>query len=313
MRKFYPLLMDAFVRDALWGGTRIASFFGRDIPLPRCAETWEISSRPEGPSRVANGPLAGRPLAEALKAFGIDSPFPLLFKLIDANDTLSVQVHPDDASAARHGGEAKTEMWTILHAEPDAALYVGLREGVDRARLLEALEAGRLQDCLNRIPVQAGDAVLIPGGTVHAIGAGCLLYEVQQNSDTTYRLFDWNRKDDQGRPRPLHVEQALAVIDWDQGAPEIARPNTGDDPCIPILHHRYFRMDRQRIAPGEALRLDPGADAFLAIFVVNGAVEIEGGGEQVTVPRGRSALLPGGAASGRALNDRPAEVLLTRF
>ncbi|MDZ4199894.1 MAG: type I phosphomannose isomerase catalytic subunit, partial [Kiritimatiellia bacterium] len=228
----YPLLLKPAYKNYLWGGTRIAEVYGRETPPGPVAESWEVSTRPEGMSLVLNGPLAGRTLQEAIDTMGEDllgaraprGQMPLLIKLIDARDRLSVQVHPDDESAALHGGEAKTEMWILLDAEPGACLFAGFRPGLARPEIEQAIREGRWTEILQTLPVRAGDAVFIPGGRVHAIGAGCLILEIQQNSNTTYRLYDWDRKGSDGKPRKLHLEQALSVIRWEDPGEPLLQP-----------------------------------------------------------------------------------------
>jgi mannose-6-phosphate isomerase len=192
------------------------------------AESWEIAAHPHGDTKVANGPLRGRSLAALTSEYGSEltgtfaSPgrFPLLVKLLDAHEKLSVQVHPDDVYARTHedGELGKSEMWVVLHAEPEAALVLGLQPGATREAFGEALAAGRLEEWLHVLPVQAGDAVCVPAGTLHAILGGTVIAEIQQNSDATYRVYDWNRAGADGKPRPLHVDKAMEVIDFQPGA-----------------------------------------------------------------------------------------------
>jgi mannose-6-phosphate isomerase len=188
--------------------------------------------RADAQSVVAQGPHAGRTLhdlwsAHRTEIFGPDAPatpcFPLLAKILDARETLSVQVHPPARVAAELGGEPKTEMWYLLDATPDAAVYAGFRAGVGRREFEQALADGTVESVLHRIPVQKGDAIFIPSGRCHAIGGGCLIVEIQQNSDTTYRVFDWNRVGLDGKPRPLHLQESLASIDFNDREPTLSR------------------------------------------------------------------------------------------
>jgi len=202
-----------------WGGVALRTVFGKEIPDDTTGESLEISALPGLCSRDAQG----RPLDELLREGGaalrgtrVDETFPLLVKLIHARERLSVQVHPDDAYAAAHenGKLGKTEAWVVLDAAPDARLVYGIQPGVTREQLASAAMSGRaLEDCLRWAPVSPGDALFIPAGTVHAIGEGILLYEVQQSSDLTYRFWDWGWRDAQGKPRELHLRQALDVAD----------------------------------------------------------------------------------------------------
>lgn len=231
--QIYPLTFKPVFRDYIWGGRNLETKLGRSLPPGRVAESWDISGHPSSPTKVANGPLTGQTLPEVLDALGMDlvgsrsksmlarGKFPLLIKLLDANKPLSVQVHPNDAYANAHenGELGKTEMWYILHAEPDAYLIYGLKPNVSPASFRKVLEAGELEKCLHKLPVKAGDAIFIPAGSLHAIMGGILLAEIQQNSDTTYRVYDWNRVGADGKPRPLHVEKSLDVINFNQVEP----------------------------------------------------------------------------------------------
>ena len=217
-------------RDYMWGGRRLAEL-GRDLPDGVVAESWEVSGHPDEPSVVNRGPLAGRDLPGLVADHGVRlvgtrgreaarrGIFPLLVKLLDASHALSVQVHPGDGHAGVHrpGEAGKTEMWYVLHAEPGARVIHGLRPGVDRSALREAIAGGTVQECLNRVAVRPGDAILVPAGTVHGILSGVVLVEIQQCSDTTYRIHDWDRLDPDGKRRKLHIDRALDVIDFSAG------------------------------------------------------------------------------------------------
>ncbi|MCA9268615.1 MAG: class I mannose-6-phosphate isomerase, partial [Planctomycetales bacterium] len=217
MHELYPLRMQPLFRRYLWGGRRLQTVL--DKPLGSgddYAESWEIVDHGADQSVVAAGPLAGKPLADIVaqhtrELFGRHAPlaqFPLLFKLLDCNRNLSVQVHPNDQQAAALDPPdlGKTEAWVILDAAPGSVIYAGLERDCDAAALEQAISAGRVDACLGRFEPQRGDCVFIPAGTVHALGAGLLVAEIQQASDTTFRLFDWNRVGADGRPRPLHLE-----------------------------------------------------------------------------------------------------------
>ncbi len=232
-KNIYPLTFTPTFRDYIWGGRNLETKLGRKIPPGIIAESWEISGHHSSPTAVDYGPLAGKTLPEVLDLWGMDlvgrrsqamlkhGKFPLLIKLLDANKPLSVQVHPEDEYATRHenGELGKTEMWYILHAEPQAHLIYGLTPDVTPASFRQNLEAGTLESCLYQLPVKAGDAIFIPSGSIHAIMEGILLAEIQQNSDTTYRVYDWNRLGNDGKPRPLHVDKAMDVINFGQVEP----------------------------------------------------------------------------------------------
>ncbi|MBM4163268.1 MAG: class I mannose-6-phosphate isomerase [Lentisphaerae bacterium] len=317
----YPLVFKPAYKDYVWGGSRIGSAFGRQGVPPICAESWELSAHPDGLSRVATGALAGLSLADLTLCHGAalvgarapdPTRFPLLFKLIDARDRLSVQVHPNAATAAQHGGEPKTEMWVVLDSEPGAFIHVGLKPGVGPDDLRRALETKQAGDCLNTLAVQAGDAILIPGGLVHAIGAGCLIYEVQQNSNTTYRLYDWDRLGSDGRPRPLHVAEALAVIDWTLPAPKLLREDpagTAVNVWHDVLSSPFFRMRRIRLEHSETVIRDSGS--FQALFVHSGTASATINGVTVPLPCGTSCLIPAAASRCTIRADEPANLLLT--
>lgn len=231
----YPLSFQPVFKDYIWGGRNLETVLGRDLPAGNTAEIWEIADHPNGQTKVKNGPLAGSTLEQVRQQWGerllgsaVDSTsFPLLIKLLDANRWLSVQVHPDDDYARKHAGDlGKTELWIILHAEPGAEIIYGLKSGVDRQALSQSAESCAADSLLHRLPIHTGDAVYVPAGTVHALGPGALVAEIQQNSDTTYRLYDWDRTDAEGQARPLHVRQALDVVDWRMVEPTVAPPPT---------------------------------------------------------------------------------------
>ncbi len=215
------------LKDIIWGGTRLITDFGFATDAERIAEAWVVSAHPNGPGVAEGGRFDGRPFPEILAAHpeylgaGSDGKFPLLIKLIDAARDLSIQVHPDDAYAAAHeGGLGKTEMWYVLDAAPDAAIYYGFREKTTPAAFRAAIEDGSVCDLLNRVPCKPGDVFFIPAGTVHAIGAGLLICEIQQSSDITYRIFDYNRPGADGKPRPLHIAQACEAADYTPTTPD---------------------------------------------------------------------------------------------
>ncbi|MEI8313878.1 MAG: type I phosphomannose isomerase catalytic subunit [Verrucomicrobiota bacterium] len=222
--KFKPILV-----ERLWGGSALTRY-GKAIPAgKRIGESWEISDRADAQSVVANGPDAGQTLHQLIQQHGAQllgancrsNRFPLIVKLLDARDRLSLQVHPPATLAALLGGEPKTEMWYILDAMPDALLIAGLRRGTTRQQFEAAIKQGgsAFQKCFHQFSVRAGDALFVPSGRLHAIGAGLVIAEIQQNSDTTYRAYDWDRVDDTGKPRPLHIRESLASIDFNDFEP----------------------------------------------------------------------------------------------
>jgi mannose-6-phosphate isomerase len=235
----------------VWGGRRLDTVLGRRLPDARpYGESWDLVDRDPEQSVVASGPHAGTTL-QALwaehrdevfgRAFAASTArrFPLLVKILDCVDDLSIQVHPPAAVAPLLGGEPKTEMWYVAHAEPGAHLYAGLRAGVSRADFEAALADGTVASRVHRLEARAGDSLFVPSGRLHALGAGLLIYEIQQSSDTTYRVFDWNRLGLDGRPRDLHVEQSLACIDFDDVEPSLNRARAGELAASP-----FFRVSR---------------------------------------------------------------------
>jgi mannose-6-phosphate isomerase len=242
-----PLRFEPFLRPMIWGGRALARYLGKNLSTPGpYGESWEVSDHPLHNSRLATASDFGLTLRhwmttqrEALLGPAADrfAVFPWLIKLLDANDWLSVQVHPDEVAVQSlwPGENAKTEAWFVLDANPDSRIYAGLRPGVGEAQLRLALEQGNVAGCLHEFTPKPGDFVYLPAGTVHALGAGVLIAEIQQTSDATFRLFDWNRVDAHGKPRTLHIEESLACIHWDQG------------PIHPIAVNASLTKARQRL------------------------------------------------------------------
>jgi mannose-6-phosphate isomerase len=298
----YPFVLEPVYKDYIWGGNQIPSIFTRQLPPGIYAESWELSDRPEGMSIVTNGAFNGSPLKSLVARFGHEllghgvcsTHLPLLVKLIDSRERLSIQVHPDNESAARVKGEAKTEAWHVLAAEPNAKVFAGMKKGITPQNFREALNSGNLEACLNAIPVKSGDTIFIPGGRVHAIGEGLLILEVQQNSNTTYRVYDWGRVGHDGKPRELHIEQALKVIRFEDNAPVKTAPwSVSDGPHVTataLVECPFFRLEQ--ITLTDRFEVHHDGSGFHAIFTTNGPVTIEAGQETVTVPHGRTCLIP---------------------
>jgi mannose-6-phosphate isomerase len=221
MTKYDPVKLSPTFKDYLWGGERLKNEFNKKCDMTPLAESWELSAHRDGQSVVIGGEYDGLSLTEYIERIGKEALgensakydyFPLLIKLIDAKGDLSVQVHPSDEYALKNEGEyGKAEMWYILDCDEGACLYYGFSRTVSREEYADAIKEGRLCELLNRVPVKKGDVFFIPAGTVHAIGSGILICEIQQNSNTTYRVFDYNRRDKNGNLRPLHIEKALEV------------------------------------------------------------------------------------------------------
>lgn len=301
MTLLHPLRFRPVLRKYIWGGRRLETSLGKALPPGNdWAESWEICDHGADQSVVEFGPLAGTTLGDLVGQRGTDllgrhypqRQFPLLLKFLDADQTLSVQVHPDDARAATLDPPdlGKTEAWVVLEAEPQSRIYAGLKPGVDRDTLTAAMRNGRCQDCLHSFAPSPGDCVFLPAGTVHALGAGLLVAEIQQSSDVTYRLFDWNRLGPDGRPRPLHVERALDAIDFNRGPVEPQQPRPTERPqVVRLVECDRFVWDRGEF---DAPLTTVGDGRCHILAVLAGAVRIEGDPAGTALSRGGTALLP---------------------
>src|SRR5437763_2061400 len=252
----YPLTFEPIFQERIWGGRKLETLYGKRLPAGKViGEAWEISDRADANSVVANGPLAGRTLASLMtsdraaimgRARSPEGRFPLLIKLLDAQDNLSLQVHPPQHIAVDLGGCAKTEMWYVAAAEPGALLYAGLRRGVTRDEFAEKTRNGTIAECFHQLPVHEGDSLFLPSGRVHALGKGRVIFEIQQNSDTTYQVFDWNRVDASGKPRQLHVEESLKCIDFEDFEPSLTNGELKrQSPHVlsrPLARHALFAV-----------------------------------------------------------------------
>ena len=305
-----PFLLKPVGKDYLWGGRRLNDDFSKDIPLQPLAETWECSTHPDGPSGVASGEFKGLSLAEVLRLqpellgrhYAGLGELPILIKLIDAKKDLSVQVHPDDEYAFKHeqGQRGKTEMWYVLDASRDAQLVYGFSHDIERAALEKSLLDGTVEKYLQKVPVHSDDIFLIKPGTVHAIGAGALIAEIQESSNLTYRLFDYNRVDKNGKKRELHIEKALAVVNM-QGS---ARPK---QPLRVLKYRRgyaaemlcrckYFQVERVLVNTERCRELasfQSNSDSFQVLLCTNGCgIMTFGDGEVLQLFRGDCVFLP---------------------
>lgn len=291
--QFIPLY-----QERVWGGRELASYLGRKLPADRpIGESWEIVDRPEAQSVVAGGAWQGQTLAALMRAHGAEimgprwaagRPFPILVKWLDCRDKLSVQVHPPAAIAASMGGEPKTENWYFGRCDAGAAVYAGLKPGVTPASFEQAIAAGTVEGCLGRLAVRAGDSLLIHSGTMHAIDAGNVILEIQQNSDTTYRVDDWGRVGLDGRPRALHVRESLASL----------AANTSPEPrLVPatvgageLAQCREFTIKRVRLAAGEKLTFAAGQQARIVSVVAGELASAGVAGGQLRL--GDNVVLP---------------------
>lgn len=294
----YPIRFEPIYQTYVWGGSRIAAQFQRKIDLPRIAESWEISDRKEAMSIVLNGPLKGKNLHQLVSEMKEDllgvgqtfDSFPILTKIIDARENLSIQVHPDQVTAPRLRGEPKAEMWFMLD---DGIVLAGLKEGIDEEQLKLAIAENRAEECLQKWELKKGESVNIPGGRVHAICAGSLLYEVQQNSNTTYRLYDW------GRARELHINEAMAAIRWDdKSVPKISPRHLSSDlhhQLVSILSTPFFLVERVDVFDEHHLGQIP--KSFQLFFCLQGDAQIGVDGVEEPFQPGMTYLVPAAAKS----------------
>ena len=307
-----PLKMQPMFKERVWGGRRLADLLGKALPPDlRIGESWELADHPHGRSLVAEGPMAGKTLRWVLEQHGAAvlgrdefqrggaARFGILVKFIDASDRLSVQVHPDDAYAgAHHAGESgKTECWTVMHADPGAWLIYGLKPGVTRAGFASALKNGKVEELLAVRPVNAGDFIWVPAGTVHALGPGVVMAEVQQNSDVTYRVYDWNRKGLDGKPRELQVREALETIRFSgEQAPAGGRGKTADETGLLIDHladcHAFSLARIQLDRRPWAADTDGG---YVVLVVLSGVARLVTTEANMAIRAGDTILVPADA------------------
>lgn len=296
-----PLRFQPLLREYLWGGRRLGTDLGKPIgDGPHYAESWEIVDHRADQSIVAAGPLAGKTLHELIAEQGVvilgrhhpRTQFPLLLKFLDCQQVLSVQVHPNDAQAAKLDPPdlGKTEAWVVLAADAGSKIYAGLKSGVDRQILERALANGTCDECLHVFEPKVGDCVLIEAGTVHALGAGLLIAEIQQASDTTYRLFDWNRVDRDGKPRTLHIQQALDTIDFGRGPVNPTVSQVAEKPFVErLVTCDKFVMDRWTFDLSQKL---PQDDRFHILAVVDGCISVNSERADGELRRGNTTLIP---------------------
>lgn len=295
-----PLRFAPILREYIWGGRRLAELGKKLGSGDRYAESWEVVDHGNDQSVVKSGPLEGVTLHELVekhgeKLLGRHAPlpqFPLLFKYLDCQRTLSVQVHPNDEQGAKLSPPdlGKTEAWVVLAAEPGSQIYAGLKPGIDRAALEHAVASGQSESCLYAFEPRVGDCLLIEAGTVHALGAGLLVAEIQQASNTTFRLFDWNRVDQDGRPRTLHIQESLDTIDYSRGParPAAARP-LGEPGSERLVSCDKFVLDRHRV---DRSRTWNGDERFHILSVIDGAATLRAGMEHEPLSRGDTILVP---------------------
>ncbi|MCA9954111.1 MAG: class I mannose-6-phosphate isomerase [Anaerolineales bacterium] len=304
--ELYPLLFDPVLKDYIWGGRNLEKL-GRELPPDGViAESWEIAGHEDGTTRIANGRFAGKLLTELHQELGLDligsrsawaqerGKFPLLIKLLDANRPLSVQVHPQDDYALAHEGNelGKTEMWVVLQAAPDAEVILGLSHQIGADEFRVAIESNHLEPHLHRIAVKTGDHICVPAGSMHAIMGGLLIAEIQQNSNTTYRVYDWGRVGSDGQPRPLHVDKALDVINFAQIAPSLCPPELlADENGVRrslLCQTDYFVTERVEMVEGATFQGSCSGETLEIWGAIEGEVKIN----DVALSAVRFCLLP---------------------
>lgn len=300
----YPLTFKPIILERIWGGKKLKTRLGKDIGnIENAGESWEISSIQGLESVTENGILAGNQLSELIEIylsdlvgekvyekFGIE--FPLLIKYIDANDMLSIQVHPNDTLAKeRHHAYGKTEMWYVLDAEPDAYIISGFNRDINKEEYLAHLKAGNLEKLMNKVPTKPGDVFFIPAGRVHAIGKGVLLAEIQQTSDITYRIFDWNRVDKMGNPRQLHTDEALDAIDFKMTQQVKQSYKEIENTPVNLVDCPYFTTNLLCLdQPIE--REYEWIDSFKILMIIKGKAVFSYQNKEFTFDEGKTVLIP---------------------
>lgn len=321
--RLYPLAFRPIFKDKIWGGDKIHSVLGKDYPgLPNCGETWEVSAVERNVSVVSGGPLDGKDLQSLIEEYGprlmgkkiydkYGTKFPLLLKFISAADDLSIQVHPGDEMARRcHGSYGKTEMWYVLDADPGARLISGFVRPVTREEYVEYFESGRLEQLLMSVPVEKGDCFFLPPGRVHSIGRGILLAEIQQSSDVTYRIYDFDRTDASGHRRELHVEQALQAMDFSASCDPKTPYRQTDEGIVSLVECPYFVTNLLKTgSPFTRDYADTGSFALLTC--VEGSATVISGSGETAVAKGRCVLIPAEVANVEIVPQGYVEILET--
>ena len=296
-----PLFMIPIYKDYIWGGTKLKDYLKKEVPFETVAEAWEVSTNVAGLSEVEIEKGTKTTLKEVfdntekrIEIFGTKTKdmkrFPLLIKFIDAKDNLSVQVHPDDAYALEHENDTgKTEMWYIMECDENASIICGLKETVTQEQIPDMITNGKLQNYLNKVPICKGDVIYIPAGTVHAILKGTLICEIQQNSNLTYRVYDWDRVGKDGKPRELHIKKAMDVIKQDKRQ-NITSTNGQEDICKMVMDCNYFKVDVLNVT--ENYQAKSNKDTFEAYMVVEGKGKLETKGKEYDIKIGESFILP---------------------
>jgi mannose-6-phosphate isomerase len=310
--EMYPLKSTPVFKSRIWGGRTLQEVFCKDLPPgEKIGESWEIADLPEGKSTIGNGSLQGQTLGSVVRRHGEAivgkescEPFPLLIKFLDAQQVLSVQVHPDAETFRRMGrGDMKTECWYVIQAQPGAVIYKGFRKPIARDQFAAAIHDGTAADLLAEVPVSAGECHFIPAGTAHAIGAGLLIAEIQTPSDTTYRVFDWNRVDDSGKPRQLHIDEALESIHFDVTPDRLSVTKVGR-----LVDCDHFKVDKGHRVEGGEVFLSRGVMRVLIVLSGDGTI-LSRQAEPVDFSAGDSLMIPA-AFEGTMRFDRETEYLV---
>lgn len=301
----YIIQLEPDFKERVWGGQRLKTYLNKDIPYAHTGESWEIACHENGNSIIKNGHLKGKALMDVIKNHPVQFvghsindqyKFPLLLKFIDAKDLLSVQVHPEDEYASIHenGELGKNEAWYIVDADPGAKLIVGLKEGVRKLDFIKAFEEERLESVLNEVIVKKGDVINIPAGLIHAIGSGILLAEVQQNSDTTYRVYDWNRVGLDGQKREMHVEKSLEVIDFEGKHPTDIIEGVKEEgmgfSLTRYIQNKYFALDKLDITTN--FTNTKALDNFELYMCLEGNTLVSCSENKIQISKGDSFMIP---------------------
>lgn len=311
--EMYPLKSVPVFKSRIWGGRILQEMFGKNLPPgERIGESWEVADLPEGKSTIGNGPFQGQTLGSVVRQHaegivgpkGFSEPFPLLIKFLDARQVLSVQVHPDAETCRRTGrGDMKTECWYVIQARPGAVIYKGFKKPLVRDRFAAAIRDGTAADLLAEVPVSVGECHFIPPGTAHAIGAGLVIAEIQTPSDTTYRVFDWNRVDDSGKPRQLHIEEALESIHFDVTPDKLPVTKVGR-----LVDCDHFKVDKGNRAEGGEVFFSRGVMRVVIVLSGNGTI-LSRQAAPVEFSAGDSLIIPA-AFEGTMRFDRQTEYLV---
>lgn len=293
-----PLFMEPIYKDYIWGGTRLKEYLKKDIKTETAAESWEMSTNDAGLSKIQTGQTLKELFEDSSikeEIFGTKTKnmkeFPLLIKFIDAKDNLSVQVHPDDEYALKYENDkGKTEMWYVMDCDENAKIICGIKESIKQEEIANIIHTGKIREILNEVSIHKGDVIFIPSGTIHAILKGTLICEIQQNSNLTYRVYDWDRIGKDGKPRELHIEKAIDVIKQDLKQKIVTTSNQKLDTSSNVITCDYFKVDT--ISIGSKYKQISSSETFEAIMVVEGNGKIQTNGKEYTIKLGDSFIIP---------------------